>query len=83
MATAETVEKSKVADILGTGRRKSSVARVRIRPGSGNITINKRPLEDFFPLLQDRQHVFAPLEATGTLAELDVLIRVNGGGPTG
>ena len=68
---------------LGTGRRKSSVARVRIRPGSGKITINKRSLEDYFPLQQDRNSVVAPLEAAGKLAEIDVTILVNGGGSTG
>lgn len=70
-------------DILGTGRRKTAVARVRIRPGQGNIFINKRPLEDFFPNEKHREAVLAPLAQTGKRNELDVVIRVNGGGSTG
>jgi len=71
------------SDFLGTGRRKSSVARVRVRPGEGNVTINKRPLDDYFYRLQDRNSVLAALEQTGTRTEVDVLIRVHGGGITG
>lgn len=70
-------------DILGTGRRKKSVARVRVRPGSGNVTINKRPMQEFFPILQDQNAVLAPLAATGTASTVDVFIRVSGGGTTG
>ena len=71
------------SDILGTGRRKSAVARVRIRPGEGKITINKRPLEDYFYRDQDRNAVVAPLMQTGAREQLDVVIRVGGGGITG
>jgi small subunit ribosomal protein S9 len=78
MATTE-----KVIDALGTGRRKTSVARVRVRPGSGNITINKRTLEDYFPIPQDRNAVVAPLEHCGLRDTVDVVIRVQGGGATG
>ena len=67
-------------DVLGTGRRKSSVARVRIRPGEGNITINKRPLDEYFYNAASRNAVLAPLEHTGTRDQLDVIIRVGGGG---
>ncbi len=70
-------------DYLGTGRRKSAVARVRVRPGSGNITINKRSLEEYFDTPQDRIDVAAPLEQSGRRAEVDVHIRVSGGGNTG
>jgi small subunit ribosomal protein S9 len=70
-------------DSLGTGRRKSSVARVRIRPGSGKILINKREITDFFVNLQDRNALLAPLVATGTLETVDVSITVSGGGTTG
>ena len=70
------------SDILGTGRRKSSVARVRIRPGGGKITINKRGLDDYFYREQSRNAVLAPLTQTGTRDELDVIIRVGGGGIT-
>jgi len=73
----------KVLDALGTGRRKTSVARVRIRPGSGKITINKRELEDYFPVPQDRNAVVAPLDHCEVRESVDVLIRVHGGGGTG
>ena len=60
------VKKDKITgDALGTGRRKSSVARVRIRAGSGNITINKRSLEGFFVLLQDRRSLTDVLDEVG------------------
>jgi small subunit ribosomal protein S9 len=75
---------SKIAnEILGTGRRKTAVARVRVRPGQGKITINERELEDFFQNVKQRNALLAPLEQTGTRAELDISIRVDGGGITG
>ena len=70
-------------DFLGTGRRKSSVARVRVRPGSGTIVVNKKPLEEYFVRQQDRSAVVAPLEQAGKQGEVDVVIRVHGGGTTG
>lgn len=73
----------KVIDALGTGRRKTSVARVRIRPGSGKITINKKPLEDYFTIPQDRNAVVAPLEHCELRDSVDVVIRTHGGGNTG
>ena len=79
-----TKKKDKISgDSLGTGRRKSSVARVRVRPGDGKVLINKRELKDFFRNDQDRNAVIAPLEATGKSSEVDVLVRVHGGGTTG
>jgi small subunit ribosomal protein S9 len=78
MPTAE-----KVIDALGTGRRKTSVARVRIRAGSGKLEINKRSLEDFFKVDQDRNAVVAPLEHAGVRDSVDVRILVHGGGSTG
>ena len=79
-----TVRKDKLTnDALGTGRRKTSVARVRIRPGQGKVTVNRRPLEEYFPSLQDRRSLLEPLEASGKQGEVDVVIRVHGGGPTG
>ncbi len=78
MAAAKPVEEA-----LGTGRRKSSVARVRIRDGSGKITINKRELEDFFKIIQDRNRVVAPLEHCEVRDKVDIIIRVHGGGTTG
>ena len=70
-------------DALGTGRRKSSVARVRIRAGSGKIVINKRSFEEYFPNEQDRINFLAPLEVFGKRSDLDIIIRVHGGGNTG
>ena len=70
-------------DILGTGRRKTSVARVRIRPGAGKIRINNRDLEVYFCNVRQRNAVVAPLDQTGKRTELDVIVRVNGGGITG
>ncbi len=70
-------------DILGTGRRKSSVARVRLRPGEGKITVNKRPMDVYFYRDKSRNAVLAPLVQTGTRDQLDVIIRVGGGGITG
>ena len=79
-----TVHKDKhTNDALGTGRRKASVARVRIRPGEGKVTINRRPLNEYFPNEQDRRNVLEPLEESGKLTEVDVVIRVHGGGTTG
>jgi small subunit ribosomal protein S9 len=78
MPTAE-----KIIDALGTGRRKTSVARVRIRPGDGKLLINERSLEDFFKIEQDRNAVVAPLEHSGVRNSVDVIIRVHGGGSTG
>jgi len=74
---------AKVIDALGTGRRKTSVARVRIRAGNGKLVINQRPLEDFFKMPQDRNAVVAPLEHAGVRGNVDVVIRVHGGGSTG
>ncbi|NIP86363.1 MAG: 30S ribosomal protein S9 [Planctomycetales bacterium] len=68
---------------LGTGRRKTSVARVRVRTGDGKVLINKKPLETYFTRPQDRANVTAPLEHTGRLKDVDVFIRVSGGGITG
>ena len=73
----------KIVDALGTGRRKTSVARVRIRPGSGKLTINERELEDFFAVQQDRNAVVAPVEHSGVRGSVDVIILVHGGGTTG
>lgn len=78
MATAE-----KVIDALGTGRRKTSVARVRVRPGSGQISINKRGLEEYFPVQQHQNAVNAVLQHCEVADSVDVIIRCHGGGMTG
>lgn len=67
----------------GTGRRKESVARVFIRPGSGKITVNGRPMEQHFPLVTQRTWVRQPLEATSTTGLFDIRVNVQGGGLTG
>lgn len=67
----------------GTGRRKTAIARVRIRPGDGKFEINKRPLEKFFTEDKDRIDAVAPLKSTGTLGKVDVFVNVSGGGITG
>ena len=67
----------------GTGRRKSAVARVRVRPGSGKININGREVDAYFPGMQDRLTVRAPLETTDNISRYDVFVNVQGGGPTG
>ena len=68
---------------LGTGRRKTAVARVRVRAGDGKVLINKKPLDVYFTRPQDRANVRAPLEHTGKLSDVDVFIRVSGRGVTG
>lgn len=75
------VDKSGTA--IGTGRRKTSVARVRLKPGNGTFTINGREFRDYFRLERDRAMVEAPLKAVGELGKVDVWVRVNGGGLTG
>jgi small subunit ribosomal protein S9 len=67
----------------GTGRRKSSVARVRIKPGSGKLIINKKELGDYFRREQDRLAVIAPLQAIESKGSFDVFVNVKGGGTTG
>jgi len=67
----------------GTGRRKASVARVRVRPGEGQFLINKRAIDSFFTEIQDREDMEAPLKATDTLGKVDVFVNVHGGGRTG
>jgi small subunit ribosomal protein S9 len=67
----------------GTGRRKTSVARVRLVPGEGNIIVNNRPLNDYFGLKTLELIVKQPLNLTDTLGKYDVLAKVEGGGPSG
>jgi small subunit ribosomal protein S9 len=67
----------------GTGRRKSSVARVRLVPGEGRIVINKREVEDYIPFAALREVIKQPLAVTETLGNYDVLVNVKGGGYTG
>ena len=73
----------KLVQYLGTGRRKSSVARVYLRAGKGNITINGRAFEDYIPSAAVRLDVLQPLELTETTDKFDILVNVFGGGITG
>lgn len=68
---------------LGTGRRKTAVARVRVKDGTGQITINGRALNDYCVTDRDRNSVLAPLKATEMLGKVDVIAKAQGGGPTG
>jgi len=67
----------------GTGRRKTSTARVYIRPGSGNITVNRQPLDDFFGRKTARMVVRQPLEQADLTNNFDISVSVTGGGTTG
>jgi len=67
----------------GTGRRKTAVARVRLRAGTGKFEVNKRPLDQYFMEDQDRLDAVSPLKATETFGKVDVFVNVGGGGITG
>ena len=67
----------------GTGRRKKSIARVYLTPGKGNITINKRSIDDYFGLETLKVIVRQPLAATDTAEKFDIMVNVHGGGYTG
>ena len=81
--TAKPATPDKGGFIWGTGRRKSSVARVRIKPGKGQFKINNREVHEYFSQEKDCNAVYAPLKATDTVTGLDVFVNVNGGGTTG
>lgn len=77
-------KKDKVSgDCLGTGRRKTAIARVRVRPGSGKITINRRELAHYFPMVSQQQTVLDALDTTGKREQVDIVITCTGGGPNG
>jgi small subunit ribosomal protein S9 len=71
------------AQYLGTGKRKTSVARVILRPGDGATWFNGRSIEDYFPRLAHRVAALAPLKTAGVEGTYDIRVRVHGGGPTG
>ncbi|MCR4650247.1 MAG: 30S ribosomal protein S9 [Lachnospiraceae bacterium] len=75
--------KAKTSQYYGTGRRKSSIARVYLVPGNGNITINKRSIDEYFGLETLKVIVRQPLVATETTDKYDVKVTVKGGGYTG
>ena len=80
----ETSKKSRSDNhVIATGRRKTAVARVRLRAGSGAITVNGRAIDAYFPAIKDRVLVSGALEQLGKASSVNVDITVNGGGPTG
>ncbi|MFZ4636157.1 MAG: 30S ribosomal protein S9 [Pirellulales bacterium] len=70
-------------EIIATGRRKTAVARIRMRAGSGEITINGRDLDAYFPSIKDRALITGALEQVGKRNDVKILIAVDGGGLTG
>ena len=74
---------AETTQFLGTGRRKTAVARVRLASGSGKIVVNGRPFENYFSTETLRMTVSQPLTVTETAAKYDVQVSVNGGGPAG
>jgi small subunit ribosomal protein S9 len=74
-----------VADIqyYGTGRRKTSTARVYLRPGTGEIVVNKKGFDQYFPNQALRMVIRQPLQLTETVSKFDILVNVDGGGPAG
>jgi len=83
MAAEQTAKSVRTTDILATGRRKTAVARVRLRTGSGKISINGRDLDAYFPAVKDRVLVSGALEQVGKQSAVNIDITVGGGGPTG
>ena len=77
------MEKSATVQYYGTGRRKDSVARVYLRPGEGNIVVNKRPLEEYFGRDTLKMIMRQPLEITDSLQKFDIIVNVHGGGLSG
>ena len=75
-------KKTKI-EFLGTGRRKTAIARVRLASGSGKITVNGREFENYFPVETLRSTVTQPLTLTGTAEKIDARINISGGGPNG
>lgn len=74
---------AETTEFLGTGRRKTAVARVRLAPGSGKIIVNGRPMETYFGVDAQRLMVVQPLNSTDTASKFDVRVSVAGGGPNG
>jgi small subunit ribosomal protein S9 len=74
---------TKIVEFLGTGRRKTAIARVRLASGNGKITVNGRAFEAYFPLETLRSTAAQPLTVTATTDKLDVRVNVVGGGPNG
>jgi small subunit ribosomal protein S9 len=73
----------KTNDALGVGRRKTSVARIRLRAGTGKITVNDRPFEEYFPIDQEQRQVLEVLDSVSMRDKVDIKIRATGGGRHG
>ena len=73
----------KTGELLGTGRRKSATARVRIKPGSGKIMVNHRNVETYFPIDEHRMIINEPFQVTENAEKFDVRVNVQGGGTAG
>ena len=72
-----------LVEYYGTGRRKTSTARVHLRPGSGQITVNQRTFDEYFPNDVLKMIIKQPLSLTETVDKFDIVVTVDGGGPTG
>lgn len=72
-----------IEEVVATGRRKCAVASIRLRPGKGNVDVNGRPFENYFPLEIQRRSILSPLEIVKGEKKYDVIVRVNGGGIEG
>jgi small subunit ribosomal protein S9 len=84
MAVEQGVKSARRGDeIIATGRRKTAVARVRLKAGGGEITVNGRELDAYFPAIKDRAQVAGALEQVGKRSAVKVTITVDGGGPSG
>ena len=77
------MEKPATVQYYGTGRREDSVARVYLRPGDGNIVVNKRPVEEYFGRDTLKMILRQPLEITDSLQKFDIIVNVHGGGLSG
>ena len=74
---------TKIIEFLGTGRRKTAIARVRLASGNGKITVNGRAFDNYFTLETQRSQAAMPLTVTGTAEKFDARVNVSGGGPNG
>lgn len=66
-----------------TGKRKTSIARVWMKPGEGNIVVNQRPMDEFFGVATSKMVIRQPLELTDNMGKFDITVNVSGGGPSG
>lgn len=82
MAAVITTTKT-LEEYVASGRRKTAVASVRLRPGEGKIRVNGRPFEEYFPFLPLQSAALRPLEVIGVVKTYDILVSTNGGGPNG